>query len=500
MEKKKVIIIGGGVSGIATGTYLQMNGYNTVVLEKNAIAGGACIGWERKGCYIDGCIHWLSGTKPTSATYKLWNDVGALSPDVEIFEQDDYSVIDYEDGKKLTIWSDLEKLRKELLAFAPEDEKQINKFCKLVKRFERIDAPVNKPVDLMNLFDLLKIGFTMAGDYVHLTRTSKLTCGDYAKKFKNPYIRRWITDQMVAGYNFMSLVYMLSRLTAKNGGIPIGGSKQLVDRMIDKYLSLGGELKCATEVESVNVLDGIATGVTLKNGQIIDADWIVSTSPAEYTLKTLLQDKYRLKAIHMRLRNRKVYPIYTFTTAVFKVNADLSNAPLSHKIHFKNPIVLNEKHFSASFRNYSYDKTLKRPEGHTVVEATLGGDDVMYYWWKKVKENGTYKEKKQEIANLLKEVYLERYPELEGKIDIIDVITPMTYERYLYGRHGSFQGFVETHKGKSLMSSGKIKGLKNFFLSGQWVLRTGGLPPAVITAKFVTQRICKKDKIKFKTV
>ena len=77
---KKVIIIGGGVAGFTSGTYLRANGYETLILEKNAIAGGACIGWERSGCYIDGCIHWFTGVKKDTHLYKkisfcIWKGV-----------------------------------------------------------------------------------------------------------------------------------------------------------------------------------------------------------------------------------------------------------------------------------------------------------------------------------------------------------------------------------------------------------------------------------------
>ena len=41
---KKVIIIGGGVAGLSSAIYLQKNGYQTIVLEKNSTLGGACIG------------------------------------------------------------------------------------------------------------------------------------------------------------------------------------------------------------------------------------------------------------------------------------------------------------------------------------------------------------------------------------------------------------------------------------------------------------------------
>jgi len=486
------------VSGLTTAIYLQVNGYDTLVLEKNAIAGGACIGWNRQGCYIDGCMHWLVGVKPTSSTYQLWEDVGALSPDVKIFYQDDFYTLEMEDGTRFTVWADLKKLQNELITLAPEDEKQIKKFCKLIKRFEKIDAPADKPVDLMNLFDLLKIGLTMAGDYYYVNKMAKISCGEYANRFKNPHIRKWLSGHLSADYNFMSFLYMFSHVTSKNGGIPIGGSRAMATRIKQRYLALGGQIRCNAEVERVNVENDVATGVTLKNGEILDADWVVAATPSEHTLKTLLGDKYAVKKLDERLQDSKTYPIYTYTTAVFKVREDMQSAPLSHKIYTQENIVLDKAYNAVTYRNYAYDTTLKAPEGCSVVQATLSGNDDMYFWWKNVQEIGDYEKTKQTVANQLLDIYLKRYPHLEGKMEIIDVITPLTYQRYLNGRHGSFQGFVQTSRGKTLMQKGEVPGLQNFILSGQWLLRSGGLPPAVITGKFAAQRICKKDKIKFK--
>ena len=86
---------------------------------------------------------------------------------------------------------------------------------------------------------------------------------------------------------------------------------------------------------------------------------------------------------------------------------------------------------------------------------------------------------------------------MENEFEVIDVITPCTYERYLNSRHGCFQGFVHTARGKSLMQKGVIKGLKNFILGDQWILQSGGLPPAVISGRFSALRVCKADKKKF---
>ena len=123
----------------------------------------------------------------------------------------------------------------------------------------------------------------------------------------------------------------------------------------------------------------------------------------------------------------------------------------------------------------------------------------MYYFWKDLKNKGEYKKHKKLIAEKFLQLAKTVYPDVADLLEVIDVVTPCTYERYLNSRHGSFQGFIHTSKGKSLMHNGKIKGLKNFLLSGQWLIRSGGLPPAVMTGRFSAQRICRADGKKFVT-
>ena len=62
--KEKVIIVGGGIAGLSAGIYALKAGFEAEVYEKNAIPGGECMGWNRKGYHIDNCIHWLTGTDP----------------------------------------------------------------------------------------------------------------------------------------------------------------------------------------------------------------------------------------------------------------------------------------------------------------------------------------------------------------------------------------------------------------------------------------------------
>ncbi len=43
MSKKAIIVIGGGLGGLSTGIYAQMNGYETTIYEKNPVPGGLAI-------------------------------------------------------------------------------------------------------------------------------------------------------------------------------------------------------------------------------------------------------------------------------------------------------------------------------------------------------------------------------------------------------------------------------------------------------------------------
>ncbi|MBO4540471.1 MAG: NAD(P)/FAD-dependent oxidoreductase, partial [Bacilli bacterium] len=115
--KKSVIIVGGGVSGMSAGVYLCRNGYDVTIYEKHIAAGGECTGWTRKGIYIDGCAHWIVGTKDGSDVNLLWKEVGAIKTDTVIHDNEYFAK--YVVGEEtVTFYSDLDKMKAEFLRVA----------------------------------------------------------------------------------------------------------------------------------------------------------------------------------------------------------------------------------------------------------------------------------------------------------------------------------------------------------------------------------------------
>ena len=94
----------------------------------------------------------------------------------------------------------------------------------------------------------------------------------------------------------------------------------------------------------------------------------------------------------------------------------------------------------------------------------------------------------------------KRFLGIKDNIEVVDVATPVTYERYTGNWQGSHMGWGNTTEtmGSKPMSR-TLPGLGNFYMAGQWVYIGGGVPGAVASGRQTIQLICSKDKKKFVT-
>lgn len=147
--------------------------------------------------------------------------------------------------------------------------------------------------------------------------------------------------------------------------------------------------------------------------------------------------------------------------------------------------------------HYVYEKEFA-PEGHTVITIAINQfQPELDTWETLVKNKNEYNNEKSRIGKEVLGAMEVRFPQMKGKLKLLDVASPQTYKRYCNAYRVAFMGFWPTIKGKSLTHTGYIKGLKNIVLSGQWLQPPGGLPVALITGKDTIMRLCKKEKNKF---
>jgi phytoene dehydrogenase-like protein len=145
---------------------------------------------------------------------------------------------------------------------------------------------------------------------------------------------------------------------------------------------------------------------------------------------------------------------------------------------------------------YSFDPTLA-PEGKTVLRVMLTTE---YEFWQELKpDRERYRAEKEQIAETVIAQVDRRWPGLAEQVEMVDVATPTTFERYTGNWKGNHQGWLPSTENFGLSMSKTLPGLNGFYMAGQWVQPPGGLPMAAISGRYVTQIICKADRRTFVT-
>lgn len=495
-DKKKIIIIGAGIAGLTAGIYCLDNGFNVEIYEKHSIPGGECTGWTRRGQYIDGCAHWIVGTGKCSDLHPLWEHIGAFDGDPKIYETDYITKFALDDGRIFTFYSDLCKLKKEMMHFFPEDKHNINSFITAVKCYQHIRVPAKKPLDFMNPFEYIAFGIRMFPALFPFLHYKHVSVEEYIQKFKNKELGEIINRFMESNYNIHSFMYICQAVSKKDAGMIEGGSVKLVQRVVSKFKDLGGKLHLNSPVDKIITEDDKAKGILLSNGEEHFADYVIASCDAYHTLYHLLDGKYKDKIFDRQFKDAISNPINTSVMIAYRTKKDMIASPkmLDFKIDEFDMFGKKTNHFCV--RNFAFDKTLPSHDGQTLLTVLLPANEDVYNNLKAMPSK-EYQAKKKELGNLIMGYIKEKMDIADSDIELIDVTTPLTYERYTNAYMGSYMSFMTTKFTKGLMRPGIIDGLSNFVIAGQWIMPPGGLPIALISGKHACQRICKFEKKKF---
>ncbi len=495
---KRLVIVGGGIAGLSAGIFAQMNGFESVIAEKHHPLGGECTGWDRQGYHIDGCIHWLVGTKEGTPIRQLWETVGALDG-VDIYHPESFMVVEHEDVE-VPFYRDLQRLQASWLEISPEDESTIEAFCSDIEQLQSFSVPVGKPIDMMNIIEKLKYMLSMKDVGPIMQKYSKISVQDFAETFEHPALRTALASFLPEGdYSASSIVFPLGTFTGGQSSIPMGGSKALAMRMVERYTSLGGTVETSCEVVDLEIDRKHVKRIFCRDGRAFEADYFIAACDAKVLYERLLKGTYPDREFDKRYSNPGDYPLASNIYIGIGYEGAIDDIPRT----FKFPVAsvdINQngrpiEHLQMT--HYAYEPGFA-PEGHTVITFAINQfQPELEAWETLAKDRDAYVREKSRIGESVVKAVEARFPHMAGKLILLDVASPHTYERYCYAYRGAFMGFWPTLKGKPMAHTGRIKGLHNIFLSGQWLQPPGGLPIALVTGKDTIMRLCKKERREF---
>ena len=484
--KKKIVIIGGGIAGLSAGVYALRCGFEAAVLESHSIAGGNCTSWKRGDYLFEGGMHWLTGSGEREILNKCWHTVGALEDGVKVTFPEPFIEYDY-NGTPVKFYRDVDKTEKHWLELSPEDEKEIKAFCGNIRKIKNLAIPVMdiKGVKVTKkMRPPMSLIFSGMSAMKLMRKFAEIDSEAYAKRFKHEGIRELLRASTGGKSGVLPIFFTMGILARGDGGFPEGGSLPFAGRIAAKFQALGGELIMNTRAEKVVIENGRATGV-MANGKLIPADAVIVT--ADTMLAHNLFD-VELKAPWYDEMRKHTEP----TMCVFVslgINADLSAYPHGLVVKPDKPLELSGRKYEyLSLNNYAADRDYS-PEGKSAVTLVLDGDTWDY--WKKAKEEGRYKEEKAKLAETVIAALAERIPEIEGSVEVCDVATPLTYERYCGNWKGSWMSEVAFNMNVGNGYPAAIDGLSGVYFAGQRMMPPGGLPVALMTGRTAVQYLCR---------
>ena len=480
---KEIAVVGAGVAGMAAAVYCLKSGFRVTLLEKEPVSGGVCTSWKRGGYVFEGAVHWLTDSAKTDPLYRLWQDTGILADGVATRRNDPCFVYLHQ-GKEVRLYRDMEKLQSHFLEIAPEDAKAVKRLCDDIRSLRYLQIPVmdiwglktrrKSRLSLSTLFRLLPA-------LCQMKRFSRLSAAEYAASFSHRGIRRLLGELVIyPEYGSLSLLVTLVSLVY-SGVFPEGGSLALARRMEDRVRGLGGNIRFNTKVDKVIVKNGTAAGIEA-GGEKLFFDGVIlaqDTIRAQELFDNPPGDKW--------LRELENKPSVRCTFAGLGVAADLSALPCSFGIDER--IQVGGIEYDLLFFNNYASYPGYAPEGHSALTVSFTGES--YEYWDQHRKNGTYDEQKKLLARELTGLIEKNLPQTRGKIEVVNIATPLTYERYTGSDRGAWMTITGKDSKAAAMPAPVSRKIKHLYFAGFRTITPGGLPVAVYSGFRAAQYACR---------
>ena len=490
---KSMIIIGSGMGGLTAGIYGQYNGFATTIFEAHHIPGGQCTSWKRKGYVFDACIHYFGGGSSQTRVDAFWRAVGALPCDM-IATNECASVV-FPDGTYFHDYYDLDKLRDHLTQLAPEDARLIDEYLGGVQRFLKGDL-------IGDLFlGAYRDKLAAAPALLGLLKYFRYNLGTFGERFQNPRLRQAFPLLHSSLPGFPLFLHLSKHAYTLKGDLawPKGGSLTIAKNMAANYEQLGGTIQYRRKVARILTDGGRACGVELEDGTQHLSDFVVSNADGRKTIMNLLEGRYRNERITRHCEPGADAEVPFSVLVFFGVKRDLVGYPAALAMFLEKPEVIGGvtcDHLDLQF--YGFDTSMA-PPGKGVIKVELFSRPS--YFARLAQDRAAYRAEKKRIAEQVSALLEQQFPGLREDIEVIDVSTLQTWERYMGGTggHSNFpnKGFNFLGDVLGLEQRYTLPGLDNFFMTGQWVTSTGALFMNALSGKTAVQKICKQCGVKF---
>ncbi|HEY9610236.1 phytoene desaturase family protein, partial [Allocoleopsis sp.] len=290
----KIVVIGSGFGGLSAAIRLQAQGYQVTIAEKRDKPGGRAYVYQQDGFTFD------AGPTIITAPYlihELFELSNRTTEDyLKLVPLDPFYNVRFEDGSVFHYNGDRDYLLEQIRQFNPADVEGYHRFYRASEQVFQKGLPLmTKPFS--HFTDMLRV----APDMLQL-QSFKSVAGFVNQYIQDERLRQVFSFHplLIGGNPFQSTsVYAMIHKLEQAFGVwfAMGGTGALVQGLVRLFQELGGELRLNTEVAEI-LIEGKtkrATGVALKDGELLQADAVVSNADVALTYLNLVPAQFRRK-------------------------------------------------------------------------------------------------------------------------------------------------------------------------------------------------------------
>lgn len=391
MPSCDVIIIGGGTNGLAAAGRLAKAGRKVLVLESAAVTGGGATTREfAKGYKVSAVAHLLNLLDPRveqglglSLSFAATNiSTTALS------STGDHLVLQGNYGETIAgTLSDADR------ASWAELRQKLMRFAAVLKPFKAMTPPrLGKGVgnEMLKLAGLgLKIRGLGRDDLHEFMRLMLINVADVLDdELEDERLKGVVAFDTVLGAHLgprspNSLLLLLNRLAGEALSLPAGGMGSVAAAMAKTVQALGVDIRVNAKVKSVNIAGDRATGVTLQNGEVIDARTVISAINPKTTFLDLVGSRHLDTGMVRRAGNILMRGNAVKLHLALKGAPDFRGADLKSRLVIAPSVRAVEDAFNpVKYGDFSQDPVMEivipsafeeglAPKGHHVLSAIV---------------------------------------------------------------------------------------------------------------------------------
>jgi phytoene dehydrogenase-like protein len=338
-DRYDAVIIGAGHNGLACACYLARGGLKVRVLERRGVVGGAAVTEE----FHPGFRNSVAAYTVSLLNPKVIRDLNLADHGLRIVERPYSNFLPLDDGNHLKIGGGLEATQAELARFSKRDAECLPAYWAMLERAADVlrevvlECPPNVGGGILDLARAFKAGRLAK----QLDMEARRDLLNLFTQSAAEFLEGWFEGEGVkAAFGFDAVVgnfaspyhpgtaYVLlhhcfGEVNGKKGawGHAIGGMGAITQAMAAEAKRLGVAIDCNAAVASVNVRDGKAVGVTLRDGREIAAKTVISNLNPKLLYLDLIEPNALPREFVARMRRWKC------GSATFRMNVALSGLP-----------------------------------------------------------------------------------------------------------------------------------------------------------------------------